>query len=112
METSTVINSNHFAISTSEPFVLKSSSPKIDYTYDSDMIFLKTIKDCKIKFDSISLIQAMPTIPLTGFHLELLSSLISSKPEALSLVKYILSNYKIEVDEVLFQYYKNKLDKS
>jgi hypothetical protein len=78
---------------------------------DPDFQFFYGIKNCLIQYNSASLVQSLPSTPLSDFHLYWLTSLATTKEEARGLVKYILSTYAIQVDPVIKRYYLQKIDR-
>ena len=78
---------------------------------DPDFQFFYGIKNCLIQYNSASLVQCLPSSPLSDFHLYWLTSLATTKEEARGLVKHILSTYAIQVDPVIKRYYLQKIDR-
>ena len=83
----------------------------VDPSRDPDFQFFYGIKNCLIQYNSASLVQCLPSSPLSDFHLYWLTSLATTKEEARGLVKHILSTYAIQVDPVIKRYYLQKIDR-
>lgn len=110
METSTVTNPTRFVTNRSNASRSSyTSEGLIDSSKDIDLVFLKAVKECRIKWNSIALIQCLPSTPLTDFHLHWLIYLADQNPESHSIIQHIFNQYKIECDPVILDYYKLKL---
>ena len=83
----------------------------VDPSRDPDFQFFYGIKNCLIQYNSASLVQSLPSSPLSDFHLYWLTSLATTKEEARGLVKHILSTYAMQVDPVIKRYYLQKIDR-
>ena len=103
----TVSNPSRFAMS--QPHRQAVSSSVVDVSKDIDLVFLKTVKECRYKWNSIELIQSLPDTPLSDFHLHWLAKLAEFKPESRSIIQHIFSSYKIECSPLIFDYYKQQL---
>ena len=83
----------------------------VDPSRDPDFQFFYGIKNCLVQYNSASLVQCLPSSPLSDFHLYWLASLATTKEEARGLVKHILSTYAMQVDPVIKRYYLQKIDR-
>ena len=105
--TPTVSNPSRFAMS--QPHRQAISSSFVDVSKDIDLVFLKAVKECRYKWNSIELIQSLPASPLSDFHLHWLVKLADFKPESRSIIQHIFTSYKIECDPVILDYYNQQL---
>ena len=77
---------------------------------DIDILFLRAIKECMLRFQSTTIIQSIPST-LNEFHLHWLCSLAERKSESTSLIQHIFTKYTIQADPVLLHYYQSKLER-
>ncbi len=118
MQTSgTVINPSRFQSSHNLVGVGQSQTSNnnkvslVDTARDPDFQFLRSVKDCLIKFNSATLVQGLPSSALTDFHFYWLSALATTKEESRSLVKHIISTYATNLDPMIKLYYSQKIDR-